>query len=96
MSHIGHYIDGNLTEGASGRLQDVFNPATGEVSHQVALADMNEVNQAVASAKAAWPAWAAFPVLRRARIMDKRMMMRLARSHEALRWLNLQPLPPLL
>ena len=71
MSHIGHYIDGNLTEGASGRLQDVFNPATGEVSHQVALADMNEVNQAVASAKAAWPAWAAFPVLRRARIMDK-------------------------
>ena len=71
MSHIGHYIDGNLSEGASGRLQDVFNPATGEVSHQVALADMNEVNQAVASAKAAWPAWAAFPVLRRARIMDK-------------------------
>ena len=71
MSHIGHYIDGNLKEGASGRLQDVFNPATGEVSHQVALADMNEVNQAVASAKAAWPAWAAFPVLRRARIMDK-------------------------
>ena len=71
MSHIGHYIDGNLKDGASGRLQDVFNPATGEVSHQVALADMNEVNQAVASAKAAWPAWAAFPVLRRARIMDK-------------------------
>ena len=71
MSHIGHYIDGTLIEGASGRLQDVFNPATGEVSHQVALADMNEVNQAVASAKAAWPAWAAFPVLRRARIMDK-------------------------
>jgi len=71
MSHIGHYIDGNLKDGASGRLQDVFNPATGEVSHQVALADMDEVNQAVASAKAAWPAWAAFPVLRRARIMDK-------------------------
>ena len=71
MSHIGHYIDGNVKDGASGRLQDVFNPATGDVSHQVALADMNEVNQAVASAKAAWPAWAAFPVLRRARIMDK-------------------------
>ena len=71
MSHIGHYIDGNLKDGASGHLQDVFNPATGEASHQVALADMNEVNQAVASAKAAWPAWAAFPVLRRARIMDK-------------------------
>ena len=71
MSNISHYINGSIKEGASGRFQDVFNPATGEVSHQVALADLNEVNEAVAAAKAAWAQWAAFPVLRRARIMDK-------------------------
>ena len=71
MSNISHYINGGIKEGASGRYQNVFNPATGEVSHQVALADQNEVDEAVAAAKAAWPAWAAFPVLRRARIMDK-------------------------
>ena len=71
MSNIGHYMNGALKDGTSGRFQDVYNPATGEVSHQVALANDAEVNEAVAAAKAAWPAWAAFPVLRRARIMDK-------------------------
>ena len=71
MSNISHYINGSIKDGTSGRFQDVFNPATGEVSHQVALADLNEVNEAVAAAKAAWPEWAAFPVLRRARIMDR-------------------------
>ena len=71
MSHIGHYINGSAVAGTSGRLQDVFNPATGEVSQQVALASEAEVNEAVAAAHAAWPAWAAMPVLRRARIMDK-------------------------
>ena len=68
---IGHYINGALTDGTASRTQDVFNPATGEVSAQLLLASQDDVNSAVASAKAAWPAWAALPVLRRARIMDK-------------------------
>ena len=71
MSHIGHFIAGKLTAGTSNRHQDVFNPATGEPSAQVALASVDEVNSTVAAAKAAWPAWAALPVLRRARIMDQ-------------------------
>ena len=71
MSHIGHYLSGAITAGTSGQSQDVYNPATGEVISQVALASADEVNAAVAAAKAAWPAWAALPVLRRARIMDK-------------------------
>ncbi len=66
---VNHYINGRLTEGASGRSGAVHNPATGEVVRRVALADASEVRQAVAAARAAFPAWAATPPLRRARVM---------------------------
>jgi malonate-semialdehyde dehydrogenase (acetylating)/methylmalonate-semialdehyde dehydrogenase len=68
---IQHYIGGRLVESASGRSQDVFNPASGEVSGQVALASVEEVNAAVASARAVAPAWAATAPLKRARILSK-------------------------
>jgi malonate-semialdehyde dehydrogenase (acetylating)/methylmalonate-semialdehyde dehydrogenase len=55
--------------GQSGRHADVFNPATGQVSGRVALANSAEVAKAVAAAKAAFPAWADTPPIRRARVM---------------------------
>jgi malonate-semialdehyde dehydrogenase (acetylating)/methylmalonate-semialdehyde dehydrogenase len=66
---IGHLIAGKAVAGASGRLGDVFDPATGKVTKQVALADRAEVDRAVAAAAAAFPAWSATPVARRARVM---------------------------
>ncbi len=66
---INHYIGGKQVAGKSGRLGDVFNPATGEVVRKVALASVEELRAAVAAAKAAFPAWAATPPLRRARVM---------------------------
>lgn len=65
-----HFIDGKSTPGGE-REQDVFNPATGEVSARVALASVEEVNVAVASAKKAAPAWAETAPLKRARIISK-------------------------
>jgi malonate-semialdehyde dehydrogenase (acetylating)/methylmalonate-semialdehyde dehydrogenase len=67
---IGHYIGGRIVPGASGRQQPVYNPSTGKVARQVALASVDEVNAAVASAKAAFPAWADTPPIRRARVMN--------------------------
>ena len=69
ITAISHYIHGQVTPGTSGRAQDVFNPATGQVTGSVALANGAEVNAAVASAQAAFPAWADTPPIRRARIM---------------------------
>ena len=71
MRDIGHFIGGKLAAGTSGKYGDVFNPASGEVSARVALADTSEVNKAVSAAAAAWPAWANTPPLRRARVMFK-------------------------
>ena len=71
MRDIGHFIDGKEAKGTSGRQGDVFNPNTGEVQARVALANRAEVAQAVASAAAAQPAWAATNPQRRARVLFK-------------------------
>lgn len=68
---IQHYIGGKVVESTSGRQQDVFNPATGEVNTQVVLASPEEVHLAVATARAAAPAWADTAPLKRARILSK-------------------------
>src|SRR5690606_29297409 len=66
---VGHYINGQETSGAAQKRKDVFNPALGQVARQVIMADQNDVNQAVESAKRAFPAWADTSPLRRARVM---------------------------
>jgi malonate-semialdehyde dehydrogenase (acetylating)/methylmalonate-semialdehyde dehydrogenase len=66
-----HWIGGRIVPGTSGRRADVFNPATGSVSGQVALASSAEVDAAMASAQAAFPKWADTPPIRRARVMFK-------------------------
>ena len=71
MHQIHHYIGGQDTAGTSGRTTDVFNPATGEIQAQVALASSDELGHAVEVAKAAQPAWAAANPQKRARVMMK-------------------------
>ena len=69
MNEIAHFVGGKLQPGSSGRTSEVFNPATGEVQASLALASTDELNDAVARAKAAQPAWAATNPQRRARVM---------------------------
>ncbi len=69
MKTIGHFIGGKHVEGTSGRASDVYNPATGEVQAQVALASKSELDAAIENARAAQPAWAATNPQRRARVM---------------------------
>ncbi len=67
---IQHLIDGQLVAGGS-RSQEVFNPALGKAEKRVLLADKTTVEQAIASAQSAYPAWRATPPLKRARVMSK-------------------------
>jgi malonate-semialdehyde dehydrogenase (acetylating)/methylmalonate-semialdehyde dehydrogenase len=71
MIEYGHFIDGKHVKGASGRTADVFQPLDGSVRAKVALATKGELDAAVASAKAAQPAWAATNPQRRARVLSK-------------------------
>ena len=68
---IAHYVAGSEVRGASGRFADVYNPATGEISGKVPLAGEAEVSAAIEAAQRAFPAWAATPPLKRARVMFK-------------------------
>ena len=67
---IGHYIDGQVQDSGE-RFSQVFNPATGAVQAQVALASVKTVEEAVASALKAFPAWSEQSSLRRSRVMFK-------------------------
>ncbi|MBP8926613.1 MAG: CoA-acylating methylmalonate-semialdehyde dehydrogenase [Pseudomonadales bacterium] len=64
----GHFING-VPVADDARTQPVFNPATGQVVRHVALASKATVEQAIAAAEAAFPAWRDTPPLKRARIM---------------------------
>jgi malonate-semialdehyde dehydrogenase (acetylating)/methylmalonate-semialdehyde dehydrogenase len=69
---VGHLIGGKSIAD-SARTQAVYNPATGEISKQVALASKETVEQAIADAQAAYPVWRDTPPIKRARIMLKIM-----------------------
>ena len=57
METIHHYVSGATLACQSGRTHPVFNPATGEQTAAVGLAGVEEVDAAVASAKAAFEDW---------------------------------------
>ena len=70
MTTVGHFINGHIiTDGE--RTQDVYNPSTGAASKQVALASKATVEEAIAAAQAAFPAWRNTPAIKRARVMFK-------------------------
>ena len=69
MKTITHFVNGKAFGDQESR--KVFNPATGEQSAEVKLATTTDINQAVESAKTAFPSWSNKPPLQRARVMFK-------------------------
>ena len=66
---VNHWINGERVPGTSGRSGPVYNPATGETAREVDFASVEEVNAAVAAAKAAFPAWRATSISKRTEIL---------------------------
>ena len=71
MQQIHHWIGGREDPGTSGRTGPVYNPATGEQTGEVDFASEADVDRAVATAAAAFPAWRATSLARRADILFK-------------------------
>ncbi|MEN9301567.1 MAG: methylmalonate-semialdehyde dehydrogenase [Actinomycetota bacterium] len=69
MERISHWVNNKVVRGTSGRTGKVFNPATGEQQAEVDLASIEEMDAVIAVAKAAFPAWRATNMSRRAEIM---------------------------
>jgi malonate-semialdehyde dehydrogenase (acetylating)/methylmalonate-semialdehyde dehydrogenase len=70
MKVVGHFINGKTCT-PKGRMQDVYNPATGEAEKLVLLASKATVNDAIVSAQSAFVEWRNTPVNKRARVMFK-------------------------
>ncbi len=66
---IPHWIAGSRRDGSSGRTAPVTDPATGEVSGEVALASVDEVDAAVSAAAAAYPGWRDTSLTRRSAVL---------------------------
>ena len=66
-----HFIGGKLVGGSSNRFGDVFNPALGKRSKQVAFATSAEVDRAVKAAADSFHEWSNWPPLRRARVLNR-------------------------
>jgi malonate-semialdehyde dehydrogenase (acetylating)/methylmalonate-semialdehyde dehydrogenase len=71
LKTVDHWIAGARAASKSGRSGTVWNPATGRAQALVAFASAEEVDQAVAAAKAAFPGWRATALSRRAETMFK-------------------------
>lgn len=66
---VNHWIGGKTVEGTSGQYGPVTDPATGAVTTQVALASVEEVDAAVAAAKAAYATWGTSSLAQRTTVL---------------------------
>ena len=68
VTPINHWIAGGAYAGQSGRSGAVYNPATGQQTGAVDFASVEEIDRAVQAAKAAFPAWRAMSLAKRAEL----------------------------
>ncbi len=66
---IGHWIDGAERTSSSGRTAPVFNPATGAITAEVALADDAEIAEAIASAERGHRVWSSYSIAKRQAVL---------------------------
>jgi malonate-semialdehyde dehydrogenase (acetylating) / methylmalonate-semialdehyde dehydrogenase len=82
MKQIAHYINGENHKGSSDRTAPVFDPALGKAVSEVSLANQADIAAAIASAKAAFPAWRDTSLAKRQQIIFKFRELLNQRKHE--------------
>lgn len=71
MKQVKLFINGKFLESKTETYTDAYDPSTGEVIAKVPCCTADEVEEAIAAAKAAYPAWSAMPVKKRVEILYK-------------------------
>ncbi len=89
------YIGGNHVDAASGETFETVNPATGEVLAVVQQASTEDVDRAVASARAGQKMWAALSGMQRSRVLRRAVELLRARNEELARLETLDTGKPL-
>lgn len=66
---LNYFINGRFEPSATEKYTYACNPSTGEITARVPCCTKDEVEAAIAGAKAAFPGWAATPVLKRVQVL---------------------------
>ncbi len=82
MQQIHHLIDGEDVATMSGRSGPVSNPATGGQTGEVGFASVEEVDRAVASARAAFDEWRNVSIARRTKLLHEFRSLVVANADE--------------
>ncbi len=69
VKRLKYCVNGEWKESKSGKYMPVTNSSTGELMAEAPCCTVDEVNEAVEAAKAAFPAWSSTPVGQRAQLM---------------------------
>ncbi len=71
IKRLKYFVDGQWLESKTEKYMPVYNPSTGEVIAETPCCTADEVEAAIASAKAAFPAWSNTPVMKRVQVLYK-------------------------
>ncbi len=66
-----YFVNGEYVESKAEKYYELHNPSTGEITGYAPNCTPDEVNAAIAAAKAAYPGWSATPPIKRAQILFK-------------------------
>lgn len=69
MTHVSHWINGEIADEKSGRHGEIFNPATGLVTGTVAFADTSTIDHAVEISKKAFDLWRHSSLTKRVQVL---------------------------
>ena len=71
VERLQYFVNGEFKDSKTDTWYDLHNPSTGEVTGQAPCCTNDEVLEAIAAAKAAYPGWRAVPAIKRAQILYK-------------------------
>lgn len=66
-----YYTNGEFKQSKTDRYSDAYNPSTGDIIAKVPCCTSDEVEEAIANAKAAYPGWSSTPVIKRVQVLHK-------------------------
>jgi malonate-semialdehyde dehydrogenase (acetylating)/methylmalonate-semialdehyde dehydrogenase len=71
VKKLQYYVNGEFKPSKTEVYSDAFDPSTGEIIAKVPRCTPDEVKEAIAAAKAAFPGWSSTPVIKRVQILHK-------------------------
>jgi len=71
IKKMNYYVNGKWEASSTTEYSDIYNPSTGEITHQVPICTVEEVETSIEAASEAFKTWSNTPVVRRTKVLYK-------------------------